>query len=256
MKFIQKGRVSELFDLGNGKFLKLYNGWVSAERVAYEYMATNTAFEAGIPCARALEVIEKDYRKGIVFEFVAGAQLRQHIRSKPWNIRQYGIQMARLHARVHALQAGGLNNQKAQVKVAMEASYSMLKPYWNKIMDAMELLPDERTGLCHGDFSVENIIVSPNGLLLVDWADASTGDPASDVARAWILMHTPYMDAKLPFWATFAKRWLFHSYLEEYLSISGISKARCMAWQVPMAAARLKENVPNEKEWLLHLIGK
>ncbi len=115
-----------------------------------------------------------------------------------------------------------------------------------------------KKGLRSEVYDLENILLTPTGPVLVDWADACTGNPASDVARAWILIHTPYSDLGTPVWARgisgAVKRLLFQSYIDEYLAITGISKAKYMAWLVPMAAARLRECVPNEKEWLLSII--
>lgn len=258
MKLFKKGLRSDVYDLEDGRLLKLYNGWVTEEDVAREFNATRAAFDAGISCARVHEVIEKNYRHGIIFDLIKAENLRQHITSRPWNVRRYGLQMARLHAQVHAVQLSGLRSQKAQMESAIQESYSILKPYWNKIMEYTEPLSDSPSCLCHGDFSVENILLPPAGPVLVDWADACTGNPAGDVARAWILVHTPYSDLGTPIWAKgisgAVKRRLFQYYLNEYVTITGISKAQCTAWQVPMAAARLRECVPNEKEWLLRII--
>ena len=253
MKLLTKGRTSEIYELDKGRLLKLYNGWAFEDLLTHEFEATNAAFDAGIPCARAHEVIEKEYRKGIVFEFIHGRQLKQHMIFQPWNIGRYGARMARLHAQVHSIPGHGLRPQKALMESAIEASYSILKPYWNKVMDCTAQLSDSPARLCHGDFSVENILVTP-GLVLTDWGDACSGNPAGDVARAWILIHTPYRNAELPPWAGAAKRWLWHSYLKAYMAITGVSEAECMAWRMPMAAARLKEFVPGEREWLLRMI--
>ncbi len=258
MKLLKKGLRSDVYDLEDGRLLKLYNGWVTEEDVVREFKATNVAFDAGISCAIAHEIIEKNYRHGIVFDLIKGINLRQHITSRPWNVRRYGIQMARLHAQVHAVRRSGLIAQKAQMESAIQASYSMLKPWWNKIMECMEQLPDSPSCLCHGDFSVENILLAPAGPVLVDWSDACAGNPAGDVARAWILIHTPYANVGMPGWAkgisSAVRSSLFRHYLKEYMAITSISNAQCMAWQVPTAAARLKECVPDEKEWLLRII--
>ena len=258
MKLLKTGLRSEVYDLGDGKFLKLYNGWVSAELVDYEINVSQAAFEAGIPCARVYETVEIGYRQGIVFEFVEGPDLRHQLMDRPWTIRRYGIEMARLQALVHGNKLSGLRSQQAHIVSAIQASYSVLKPYWNKIMDCLELVSDGPVCLCHGDFSVENMIVSRNGLMLIDWADAYAGNPLSDVARAWILIHTPYRDGEFPAWTKgfsgASKKWLFYNYLQEYLKITGKKKAQYQVWRVPMAAARLKEEVPREKVWLLNII--
>lgn len=259
MKLLYQARRSEIFDLGNGRILKLYNGWVSEAFVIFEFNATNAAFNAGIPCAKAIEIIEKNYRQGIVFELREGIQLRSYLIAHPLQIRRYAMLTATLQASVHEIKSLALRPQKTYLETAIQASQSILKPYWNKITDCSERLTGKRPPVfCHGDFSIENIMLDPNGLVLLDWADAYLGDPASDIARSWIIMHSPENLINRTLWEktyfTAARNWFYQSYLKEYLRISGISLADCLDWRIPMAAARLKEGVPKEKEWLLHMI--
>jgi len=58
-----------------------------------------------------------------------------------------------------------------------------------------------KKGLRSEVYDLENILLTPTGPVLVDWADVCTGNPAGDVARAWILIRTPYADVGMPGWA-------------------------------------------------------
>ena len=49
-------------------------------------------------------------------------------------------------------------------------------------LNMLRQLPDDDK-LCHGDFHPDNIIVAPDGLVVVDWANAVCGHPLADVAR-------------------------------------------------------------------------
>src|ERR1044071_5794670 len=42
--------------------------------------------------------------------------------------------------------------------------------------------------LCHGDMHPSNVILAPDGPMIVDWFDASRGEPVADVARTCLLL--------------------------------------------------------------------
>ncbi|MFC2013409.1 phosphotransferase family protein [Chloroflexota bacterium] len=53
------------------------------------------------------------------------------------------------------------------------------------VLEALEQLPDG-SAVCHGDFHPRNIIISSRGPVIIDWANATQGNPLADVA--WILL--------------------------------------------------------------------
>jgi hypothetical protein len=49
---------------------------------------------------------------------------------------------------------------------------------------------------------------------------------------------------------------LLRIWLREYLSRAGADFSGVRAWILPYAAARIHENIPGEREWLLGLIDR
>ena len=47
-------------------------------------------------------------------------------------------------------------------------------------------MPDE-SRLLHNDFHPDNIMLTPNGPVIIDWIDATCGHPLADVARTLIM---------------------------------------------------------------------
>ena len=92
--------------------------------------------------------------------------------------------------------------------------------------------------MCHGDFHPMNILGSPGREMVVDWLDASRGDPAADVCRSYVLMKPSYPA-------------LASAYLAIYSELSGVGKERILRWLPFVAAARLAEGVPNEVDQLM-----
>lgn len=50
------------------------------------------------------------------------------------------------------------------------------------------------------------------------------------------------------------KQIVYNAYLSEYLRLSKATAGEMERWILPVAAARLRENVPGEREWLLAII--
>jgi hypothetical protein len=97
----------------------------------------------------------------VVLERIEGPDMVAMMNSRPWTIPRMGRTLADLHAELHELTA----------------------PDW--LADA----PVGRgTRLLHLDLHPLNVMMSPGGPVVIDWANASRGDPAVDVALAWVLM--------------------------------------------------------------------
>ena len=92
--------------------------------------------------------------------------------------------------------------------------------------------------MCHGDFHPMNILGSPGREMVVDWLDASRGDPAADVCRSYVLIEPSYPE-------------LASAYLAIYSELSGMSKERIIRWLPFVAAARLAEGVPHLVDQLM-----
>jgi len=97
----------------------------------------------------------------MVFERIEGADMMAMMTKRPWTIPGHGRLLADLHRRLHELTA----------------------PDW---------LPDAPIGrgtrLLHLDLHPLNVMIGAQGPVVIDWTGACRGDPAVDVALAWVLM--------------------------------------------------------------------
>jgi aminoglycoside phosphotransferase (APT) family kinase protein len=96
----------------------------------------------------------------------------------------------------------------------------------------LQALP-EGERLCHGDFHPFNILGPPSRPTLIDWLDASSGVPAADVCRSYILIGHSEPE-------------IASTYVEAYIEVSGETRANIFEWLPIVAAARLAEDVPKE----------
>jgi aminoglycoside phosphotransferase (APT) family kinase protein len=113
----------------------------------------------GYPVPAVVEVSGDGH--AMVIERIEGREMVATMTRRPWTIAHQGRVLADLHRRLHELTA----------------------PDW---------LHDAPVGrgnrILHLDLHPLNVMISPRGPVVIDWGGACRGDPAVDVAMAWVLM--------------------------------------------------------------------
>ena len=253
---VGKGRTAKVIVQEKNRVLKQFYDWVPQKFITYESQAAKAAFDAGIPCPQCYGITETDGCSCIAYEYLTGLTMLKLLSKKPWLVNRCGKQLADLHYTVHQHTGGNLVDATAKFAGMINASR-------DKLGDKADLLIDSLPGLtrqakiCHGDFHPDNILLSEKPMV-IDWSNAYTGDPLSDVARTVLMIGSPYLPGKTPVIVRalmgMIRKLLSRAYLREYLRRSRAKKSRIEAWIPVMAAARLIEKVPGEEKWLLSLI--
>lgn len=258
---IGEGQTAEVFAFGPDKVLKLYRDWVPVDWVSHQLRVDELVQRAGVPCPKTFGSTEIDGRFGILYERVRGTTMRQLIESSPWKIVHYGRKMAALHHVLHETTTSAAPSQKEHLREAMLQSSARLdEASLASILAKLDALPFGQT-VCHGDFHPDNILVTETGdAVIIDWANVSIGHPLADVARTLLMLSSPFLPLNIPLPTRVALRtlrpMLRRAYIREYCRRSGTSLAEIMAWTPVVAAARLREQLPGEAEWLLKLIRR
>jgi aminoglycoside phosphotransferase (APT) family kinase protein len=109
--------------------------------------------------------------------------------------------------------------------------------------------------LCHGDFHPGNVMLDGSRELVIDWHDASCGNPAADVARTWLLLRTALWSHRMTrrIVVGLAGRWLFHGYFNRYQELVPGVREEFHRWRLPVVAARLSEGVAGVEGRLVRL---
>lgn len=96
--------------------------------------------------------------------------------------------------------------------------------------------------------------------MAIDWTNAYIGDPMGDVARTSLIFLSPFNPPGTPkiliLPLRLFKKVMNRVYLKEYCKQADIQPESIRQWILPVAAARLQENIPGEREWLIKLIVK
>ena len=257
---IAEGREAEIFAWEPGVVLKLFRDdpW-AAKRRDTEMAAMSAVSGAAGPMPAALGTVEVDRRPGLLVERVEGIDMLTRIGKQPWSVVSAGGAMANVHAAVHRAQASSSletlhNRLERQIKLVATQRADIA----DRGLRALESLP-QGDRLLHGDFHPGNIILSPRGPIVIDWPNATRGDPAADVARTLLMMRlgdlppgTPWIILRLE---KFGRGLLRSRYVSTYRRAAGIDMALVERWTVPVAIGRLTEGIEPERPKILKLLG-
>jgi len=247
---VGRGRSAEVFAWGENQVLKLFlDGFAGdAER---EMLAIRVAREAGLPAPDVGNVVETGGRRGIVMERVDGPSMLAAVASRPWSLVRMGRMLAELHAQMHSCDAEGLPSHRERIEGKVRDKARLRPPVRDAVLRVLRQLPDG-TVLYHGDFHPDNVMMSGRGPVIIDWVDASHGNPLADVARTWFLFRKASMPVKM---STVERRLagvvrarMCSVYLRRYRQLRPFQQRELVAWRVPVAAARLAEAIPEETE--------
>jgi aminoglycoside phosphotransferase (APT) family kinase protein len=114
---------------------------------------------------------------------------------------------------------------------------------------ALEFLPPQASTprLCHGDLHPSNVLLGRDGPVIVDWFDASRGDPIADVARSSLTLLSDGADPPrhLPGSDPVTLGALTDAYLARLGEHFEIDQDLLARWQAVNAVARIAEGVPS-----------
>lgn len=151
---IASGRDADIFDAGPGRVLRRNRKGVSQQREA-EVMAHVTAH--GYPAPAVVAV--SDDGLDLTMQRVDGPTMLDDLGARPWRVRRHARALADLHTRLGRIPA----------------------PDWLRAGP----VPGDR--VVHLDLHPDNVIVTGEGLVVIDWTNAAAGTPGSDVATTWLL---------------------------------------------------------------------
>ncbi len=179
----------------------------------------------------------------------------QQFAAKPWTVTRALRAFTDLHLAMHAQALPELPSQREQLAHLIQDASSVPDGARATALKRLDQLPDGEA-LCHGDYHPDNVLMTRNGPIIIDWGGASSGHPLADVARTALLLQV----GELP--SSQVNRWLLASarafvrraYVQRYLRLRPASEEELAGWRLPIAVARLGEGIAEERGKLLRLI--
>ncbi len=253
-KPIALGRTAEVYPWADGQVLKLFRPRWGKQAAEFEAHIARAVYAAGLPAPAVGEVIEVDGRFGLTYARVDGPLLGDVALSKPWRAGASARAFADLHAKIHACVLPELPSQRQRLESRLRSATTLPPRLKEAVLRILYTLP-EGDWVCHGDFHPENVVITGHGPMIIDWTDATRGNPLADVARTSLLLQVSGLPPAPGRWLVAAVRsWFLGAYLQRYRQLASYNEEEITAWQPVIAAARLKEEIPDEADRLLKLV--
>jgi aminoglycoside phosphotransferase (APT) family kinase protein len=217
---IASGRDGEIFEFGDGLVLRKTRDGRSIEREA-RIMGYAAAHGYPVPAIHDVRANGSE----IIMERISGPLMMEPMAKRPWTIPRYASLLADLHDQLHEIPA----------------------PDW------LDQSADGGDRLVHLDLHPLNVLLSPSGPVVIDWANAARGDGLTDVALTYVLLICPKMPGPrvLQIAAQPARRGLARMFVHRYRG-SGVGE------RIATAAERktLDRNMTPDEIVNLHRVAR
>jgi aminoglycoside phosphotransferase (APT) family kinase protein len=154
-RLVASGRDADVFAAGPGRVRRRSRGGRSQQGEAEVMQAVRAA---GYPAPEVLAVSADGV--DLVMPRLDGPTMLSDLGHRPWRLRGHAATLARLHRELGEVRAPG---------------HLRSGP-----------VPGDR--VVHLDLHPGNVLLTPDGPVVIDWSNAAAGDPASDVALTWVLL--------------------------------------------------------------------
>lgn len=254
---IGQGNTSEILEYSDDVVLKLFREGFPFDAIEREWLSTTALQEKFEDTPKALELVRYNGRFGILYERIFGNDMMNIALTQPLRQKEYGEILADIHLKMHEVSVPLPDTIHQKLSRDITAGIGLTDEEKQKVLAILESKPN-KFFLCHFDFHPGNVMVTEDRYYVIDWMTCCSGDPAADVARFILLMtygEPLYADSARRLLITAGMNKIRKSYLERYITESGIEREEIKSWLVPVAAARLSEMLTDhEREILVELI--
>ncbi len=247
------GHTAEVYAWEDGTILKLFRDWFPLNAIEHEAHMGRVVHEAGLNVPMVVgDIFEINGRYGLIYERINGTSMLDTLTQKPWQLVKFAHLLAELQAKTFEIQGlEGLPSQHEKLKSKIQSAEPLTPDLQEAALKLLDQLPVGNQ-LCHGDFHSDNVLITQNGAVIIDWIDASNGNPFADIARSSILMSKGVLpEDKSMRWLLNLFRNQFHrAYLKRAFQLNAVDQDEFNKWLIVVAAARLDEGIPEEQDLL------
>ncbi|MBN1151521.1 phosphotransferase [candidate division WOR-3 bacterium] len=254
-KPIAYGRTAEIYRRQDRWVLKLFYGWFDIENIEHEAAVSRAVKKTGLDIPYTGDIIQVNGRNGLINSRVVGRPVSELIMQRPLNFIRYTKRVAELQFKTHGIKpVSGLPSQRKNLLHRISESPDLPENLKSEALLTLDSLP-EGDRLCHGNFHPGNILSTVNGEVIIDWIDATKGNPLDDLARTSVIALGEADTAQRGFKMALTK--LFHKkYIEHYFNLSPGGEDEYRRWLPVIACARLREGIPEIRDWLIDFAEK
>ncbi len=248
-------RSSEVFDLGEGKVLKLYFTETEDASIDREILNTKVAFETGCTPMACYGDVKIRGRRGLILKKLEGCSMTNMPGKNPLILFTAGKILATLHANVHSKKAPQLKDVRQETIEVLEreAVFNFLTKEDKERLKAYILALPEGDNILHIDFHTDNILCDGNNYQVIDWMTALRGNPLAEVAMMNFLHHEAELfpgssRLKIAF-MQMVRGGIYNSFIKNYEKMTGRTEAESHQWDIIAWILRLGNwNINYERE--------
>ena len=217
--------------------IKLFKEGCRKTMPLYEALTHSRVEDTGlnIPIIREVSVINN--RWAIQMDLIEGKTLADIMKEDPEHMDEYLNKMVDIQLEIHSKKVPKLSKLKDKLirQINELDCIDDVKKY--EMLTRLDSMP-KHIKLCHGNFTPENIIINDKGTYVVDWVAARQGNSSADVAKTYLLL-------------SLQSKEIAEKYMNLFCEKTNTSKKYVQDWLPIVAAARLTEQKPEEKELLM-----
>ncbi|MCL2102529.1 MAG: aminoglycoside phosphotransferase family protein [Syntrophorhabdaceae bacterium] len=193
--------------------------------------------ETGFKIPKLVNVQKINNRWAITTEFIEGKTLSQMVKENPSSLDACLERLVDIQLEMHNFTAFKLrhNTDKMHAHIS-KCGLGATARY--ELHTRLNSLP-RHSKLCHGDFCLSNVMITPSDeAYVIDWAHATTGNASADAARSYMIFHINGEGER------------GEKYLKMFCRKSDTAQQYVQKWMAIVAASQLSKNKPEEKEFL------
>ena len=246
-----------MFEFGDGLAIKLLRPGLSEDSLRSEAEKAKAVILAGAPAPSVQGLERIDGRLGIVFERANGAMMVDLIIDAPGKAMHWGSRLGTVHVAMLSLSTDRLADVKDRLRAKIAQALPLSRGQRRKARDALDALPTG-SAVLHGDFHPLNVFLAGSRATVIDWADASRGPAAADIARTLWLISPHSIPPEAPDRDRVVQIVddIREAYLAEIFALTDVDPDQVDEWALPVLAGRLSEGIEHERVALLARIGQ
>ncbi len=253
---VTRGRSAEIFDLGDGKVLKLYFAGLPESDVDLECLNTAEAFRCGCTPMQCFGKAEYGGRYGVILKKIPGISMTKMPEKNPLILFKAGRLIAEQHVMVQSKHTDALPDLREKAAACLDGeALAFLSPEKREKLRAYILSLPAGDSFIHLDFHTENMLMDGDSIVVIDWMTAAKGVPAAEVAMMDFLHHHAELfpgssKLQLAFY-TAVRKFIYNSFLKNYLKLTGMDPSEPERWYVVALVLRKGLwDIASEKEYL------
>jgi len=249
-KRLARGNTSDVWEWTPQTVVKVLLPDIPRHWAALEADITRLVHAAGLPVPATDGVGEVDGRPGVVLERIDGETMWHRMMDSPEEVPALIEVLVDIQRDVQSVSPiVGISDLTTRLRRKIDEAAAVSDEDRHRAHELLTAMPSG-SALCHGDMHPANIVMSPRGIVIVDWFDAGIGNAMADYTRSSLLLRPPETPGTKRWHLDGAEREVLErmqcSYLSALLKRRLIEPLPFAMWEAVLAVARMSERVPTD----------